>query len=257
MVVAAEEVQPRLDQAALTAPGDDRVWLARAYLAERYGHYAEARQWLDASLRKHPTDPVVWRADLQWALAADEPQEALRALARIPADRVRSPERLFLRAWFAAHRNDPNGERDRPRATHRGRSRQHPALDRLATLALQAGQLDRAAAFRRRQEETHRDKELYRRLLLEDRAPIPPDELHDRARLAERLGRWFEARGWLTLALEHDPGDRLARDAPGPTRPRRIARPTLPPLRSLLELVGESARRRRPSRGRNGAEPPV
>jgi tetratricopeptide (TPR) repeat protein len=240
VVVAAEEVQLTLDQAARTAPDDDRVWLARAYLAERYGRYAEARQWLDASLRRHPTDPVVWRADLQWALAADEPHEALRALARIPADRIRAPERSFLRAWFAARRNDPEGERTALERLIEVDPGNTGALDRLATLAVQAGQLDRAAAFRKRQEDTHRDQQLYRRLMLDDRVPIPPDELHDRARLAERIGRWFEAKGWLTLALERDFGDRLARDALD-----RLARDVrtssdAPTAATALDLVGES-----------------
>jgi tetratricopeptide (TPR) repeat protein len=237
VVVAAEELQLTLDQAARTAPDDDRVWLARAYLAERYGRYAEARQWLDASLHRHPSDPVVWRADLQWALAADEPHEALRALARVPTDRIPAPERLVLRAWFAARRNDPEGERTALERLIEVDPGNTPALDRLATLALQAGQLDRTAVFRKRQEETHRDQELYRRLVLEDRAQIPPEELHDRARLAERLGRWFEAKGWLTLALEHNPGDRLARDALDRlAHDVRASDPTAGA--SLLELVG-------------------
>ena len=131
------------------APDDDRVWLARAYLASRYGRYSEARTWLDASLRKHPEDPVVWRADLQWAIAAEDPQEAMRALARVPADRIPAPERLFLRAWFAARRNDLEAERtalEHLIAVDPGNTQ---GLDRLASLALQAGQVDRAAAFRR------------------------------------------------------------------------------------------------------------
>ena len=61
VIVAANEIQPVLDQAARVAPDDDRVWLARAYLALRYGRCAVAHVWLDASLQKHPEDPVVWR----------------------------------------------------------------------------------------------------------------------------------------------------------------------------------------------------
>jgi enediyne biosynthesis protein E4 len=240
VVVAAEELQPRLDQAALTATDDDRVWLARASLAERYGRYADARQWLDAALHKHPADPDVWRLDLEWALAADQPQEARRALAGIPADRARPPEYLSIRAWFAAGRNDFEAERialDQLIDVDPGNTQ---ALDRLATLALRAGQLDRAAAIRKRQENTQRDKEAYRRLMLQDRAPIPPDELHERARLAERLGRWFEAKGWLTLALQHDAGDRFARDSLDRLASDVRTSSDRPASATLLDLVGES-----------------
>jgi enediyne biosynthesis protein E4 len=240
VVVAAEEVQPLLDQAAVTSPDDDRAWLARAHLAARYGRYAEAREWLDASVCKRPADPVVWRADLEWALAADQPREALRALAGIPPDHVRSPERLIVRAWFAARRNDPKAERLALEQLIEVEPGNTAVLDRLATLAVQAGHLDQATALRKRQEDTLRDKVLYRRLMLDDGAPIAPDELHKRAGLAERLGRWFEAKGWLTLALEHDSGDQLARDALA-----RLARDVRtssdpPAVETLLDLVGES-----------------
>ena len=98
----------------------------------------------------------------------------MRALARIPADRIPLPERLFLRAWFAAqsqrHRTGNASPWNNSSQIDPGNTQ---GLDRLASLALQAGQLDRAAAFRRRQEEANRDKELYRRLLIEDRRQSP------------------------------------------------------------------------------------
>jgi tetratricopeptide (TPR) repeat protein len=244
VVVAAEEVQPVLDQAARAAADDDRVWLARAELATRYGHPAEARRWLDQCRLQCPNDPVVWRAVLQWSLAAQEPQEAACALAKLPTDRVTELERLSLRAWFAAQRNDPDAERftlEELIAVDPGNTQ---AIDRLATLALQAGQADRADALRRLQAELLRDKERYRRLLIADRTPIPQNELHDRAWLAERLGRWFEARGWLSLALERDSGDRLAHAAldrlAHDARARASESPVpAPPGASLLDLAGE------------------
>jgi tetratricopeptide (TPR) repeat protein len=239
VVVAAEEVQPALDQAARVAPEDDRVWLARAYLASRYGRNSEARMWLDACLRKRPEDPVVWRANLQWAMAALDLNEASRALARLPADRITAIERLSIRAWFAARRHDPETQRaavERLIAVDPGNTQ---AIDQLASLLHQAGQVDRAASLRRCQEGTNRDKERYRRLLVEDRPRISQDELRERASLAERLGRWFEAKGWLSLALERDRGDRVARDALDRVA-REIHAAENRSGASLLDLVGNS-----------------
>jgi len=241
VVVAAEEVQPVLDRAASAAPDDDRAWLARAHLASRYGRHAEARRWLDRCLDRHPHDPVVWRAVLQWAHDAGEPQEAVRALAKVPANWVTATERCSLRTWLAAQRKDLAAERaalEQLIALEPGDS---SALDRLVALALQSGQADRAAALRRRQEAIIRDKERYRRLVIVDRTPLPREELYERARLAERLGRWFEARGWLTLALERDASDRLARaDLDRLARDPRTADPPVPTGTSLLDLVRQS-----------------
>jgi tetratricopeptide (TPR) repeat protein len=239
VIVAVEEVQPALDHAARGATEDHRVWLARAYLASRYGRSTEAREWLDAILRKNPEDPVAWRADLDWALASEDADEALRALTKLSAHQIRLSEQLSLRAWFAARRNDPTAERAALERLLIADPANTPALDRLASLALQAGQTDRAAMLRERQDAINRDKNRYRWLLAEDRSPLSPDDLHQRADLAERLGRWFEARCWLTLALERDSGDGRAQAAL-----ERLARTSAagdaPAAISLEDLVGES-----------------
>jgi thioredoxin-like negative regulator of GroEL len=241
VIVAAEEVQPFLDQAALTAPDDDRVWLARAYLATRYGRYTEARDWLDRCQARHPDEPLLPRARLQWALAAGEPEDARHALAQIPAESVDAAERWSLLAWFAARRRDVQAERSALENLIAIEPGHTPALDRLATFALQAGDPEQAAALRRRQEEALRDKERYRRLLIADPNPIPRDELHERARLAERLGRRFEAQGWLTLALERNSADQAARDALDRlAHHARTTAPPTPPWALLLDLPGDS-----------------
>ena len=203
--------------------------LARAHLAAQYGRYDEARDWLDACSTSIP-DPlfagVLPRARLRWVLAAGEPDEVPGALAEIPADRFDAEELWSLRAWFAARLGDPEAERD---------ALEHVVADRAygqtrcsiawAELAVRAGQADRAAAIRRRQEEALRDQDRYRRLMIAGTDPIPVGELRERARLAGRLGRRFEAEGWLTLALERDPGDRQAREALDRLRAGEIQRP--------------------------------
>ena len=78
--------------------------------------------------------------------------------------------------------------------------------------------------------------------MIENRDPIPRDELHERARLAERLGRWYEAQGWLRLAVERDPADRAAREALDRLAQADFAAapPPARPGSSLLDLVRES-----------------
>jgi tetratricopeptide (TPR) repeat protein len=248
VIVASQEVQPILDLAARTAPDDDRVWLARARLASQYGRHDEARDWLERCerLRSDPTrSELLWRARLQWALAALDPQAARRALALAAPHSFTESERFSLRAWFAARRNDSSTE---------GAALEHviafepgntPALDRLVSLATEAGRTERAAELRKLRAERLADKNRYRRLVLSDRTRISQEELHERARLAERLGRWFEARGWLTLALDHDSGDhraragleRLASDAR--VRASELLAAAAPGV-SLLELLGEA-----------------
>ncbi len=213
VIVADEEVRPVLDQAARTARGDDRVWLLLRLLATQYGRYAEARRCLDSCNPDASLTPILNRARLRWALAAGETEEAWRVLRWIPTENIDASEPHSLRAWFAARRNDPEAERSALEQLIAVEPGNTQAFDRLSALAIQAGHADRAAAFRRRQEEALRDKERYRRLMIENRDPIPRDELDERARLAERLGRWFEAQGWLRLAVERDPADRAAREA--------------------------------------------
>ncbi len=241
MVVAAEEVQPILDQAAKAACVNCGILLVHARLAMQYGRYAEARRYLDSCNPDAMPAGILPRIRLGWALAAGEAEEARQLLREIPAAEIAPSEAPSLRAWFAARRGDPSAERSALEQLIAVEPGNTAALDRLASLAGQAGDPDRAAAIRRRQEEALRDKDRYRRLMIENRDPIPQDELHERARLAERLGRWYEAQGWLSLALERLPADRparaelerLARDAPGTVAVTRTRS-------SLLDLVGES-----------------
>ncbi len=239
MVVAAEEVQPILDQAARTAQQDDRVWLARARLAAQYGRYDEARRCLDQCIPDSFLAGNLPRIRLRWALDAGEVEEAYRVLGGIAAEEIPASEPPSLRAWFSARRNDPAAERSALEQLIAVEPGNTAALDRLVELARKDGDLDRAEAIRRRQEEALRDKERYRRLMIENRDPIPRDELHERGRLAERLGRWYEAQGWMKLALERDANDRAARDAL-----ERLARDApkaiTQPHASLLDLVRES-----------------
>ena len=74
-----------LGKAKLSAPDDDRVWLGLADLATRTGRFDEAGDWLARCERARPEDRAVWRARLNWALAAGRPDEVVRAATHLPA----------------------------------------------------------------------------------------------------------------------------------------------------------------------------
>jgi tetratricopeptide (TPR) repeat protein len=228
-----ERIRATLDRAGSMAPGDDRVWLARAHLAILTGQYAEAEPRLDACLLRRPDDPAVWRARLEWARATGRVDEARRALGRIPARGV-PPGRVWaLRAWFAAQRGDEDAERHALEQLAEADPGETAALERLAELAIRAHRTDRAAELRRRK--AQRDRSLHRYQNLIKDGHLERDAL-EMARLAEALGRRFEARAFLTLAERRQPADpevrtALARvgrgqpavDAPGQTLADRLA----------------------------------
>ncbi len=223
-----------LDSAAAEAPDDDRVWLGRADLATRSGRFQEADDWLTRCEQRRPKDPAVAFARLDWAVASNRPDIAARALPRLTADRLTPAKVVALRAWFASRRGDEPAERaalTNLLALDPGDS---APLERLAELASKAGQADLAAQFRRRKAEVDRTREGYRKLIIEADLTSHFAEL---ARLAESLGRRFEARGWWTILSRRGGDDSEARTAIA-----RLDRPEPPELgRTLASLVAEVA----------------
>ena len=205
VVVAEDEMKPILDAAAKAARKDDRVWLVRASLATRYGRFDEAKRWLDACRKAAPGDPVVARLLLRWALDADRPDEAAKALVPLAAKDLEPREILALRAWNARRRNDAVGERRALEEQLRLRPDDVAALDRLHVMARESGESGRDKELRERKIAIEQDREKYRWLLInlpKTLAEVPAEEL---AKNAERLGRDFEARGWWTLAQGQSP----------------------------------------------------
>ena len=84
------------------------------------------------------------------------------------------------------------------------------ALDRLALLARNAGQADRATEYRRRKAKLDAARDRYRLLIDE---PLTPDSFAELAGLAESLGLQFAARGWWSLRARFVPADRSAAEA--------------------------------------------
>ena len=230
VIVAGEEVGPVLDQAERTATDDPYVWLARTTSPPSTGSMKrQVVGWIvsisDTStmLRSRGSSPAP-ACDGRWPPAVRTRRGGRWPRSRPTASSRGSPGRSAPGSPRIAA--IPRRERDALEhvvAIEPGDTR---ALDRLAELAIRAGQADRAAAIRRRQEEALRDKERYRRLLIADRGLSSVPELRERARLAERLGRRFEAEGWLRLIPTGDPEARGRSTVCGLARSRR--RPSCP-----------------------------
>ncbi|MDR3619600.1 MAG: FG-GAP-like repeat-containing protein [Paludisphaera borealis] len=199
-----DQIRARLDEAARLAPDDDRVMLGRARFLLATGEVAEAGALLDRCLEQRPDDPAVQEARLDWAMTAKRPDEAARALRKLPADRLSIGLISTIDAWAAALAGDADAER---RALE-GRLDADPgdatALDRLASLAMGAGRDASAAEYRRRKDVIDQARRRYLVLLQFELRSAEHEEL---AHLAETLGRWPEAWGWWTLAAREHRGD--------------------------------------------------
>jgi tetratricopeptide (TPR) repeat protein len=211
VVVAREELDDPLQGASEFAADDHRVWVARANLALRYGNEPEARRWIEACLKRRPDDPAVWQARLNWAMLIVDTEAAFEALDHIPADRFSADEARGLAVWFSGHRNDPNKEKAALVEQLKHEPDRPSAIARLALLAHEAGDLSLSRALRQRKTELESLRQEYRRLLIVDRDRFTFPELQQRAVLAEKLGRWFEAEGWWVLAVEQSPDSQMAR----------------------------------------------
>ncbi len=225
-VVAIREA---VDRAAKSAPDDDRVRLARAYLATQTGRFAEAARDLDACLAHRPDDPAVWLARLEWGRSSGNPLEVERALPHLRADILSEAETLDLRAWLAAQRGDLRAERLALEELVERSPGDARALDRLAAIAWESGRKDLAADLRRRKADVDQARERYRTLLAHRAEAESYVEL---AGLAGALGRRFEAEGWLALAAmrgREGPAIREAR-----SRLRGLPDPPSPPADQTL-----------------------
>ena len=191
-------------------PEDDRVWLARANLAIRTGAYDEAKHWLDACQATRSDDPPVWRARLNWGMATNQVDVVKDAQIHWP-DLKSTPAQLHsVNAWLANHRGDFAGERQELEALITVDPSKVTALGRLAELAERDGQPARAAEYRRKQGDVQR---LLARSLKLNARKQPFRDAPELARIAEQLGRRFEARAFLTIALSDDPSrDDLRRE---------------------------------------------
>jgi tetratricopeptide (TPR) repeat protein len=223
-----------LEEAHRTSPDDDRVWLALANLETRAGRFKQAGGWLERCERARPDDPAVWRSRLDWARAADRPDEVLRAASHLPARTFDQARVLELRAWLAGRGGDRQAERTELAALLALEPADSTAIERLADLAVQDGKKERVAELRRRKEEIEKQREEYRQLM--NRPELAPLAA-ELAPMAEAIDRRFDAKAWWRLAIQRDPAVR----AEAERALARLARTTVPPAAgtgSLADLLG-------------------
>jgi tetratricopeptide (TPR) repeat protein len=230
--VPVEVIGSDLDPAARSNPQDDRIWLGKANLAIRVGAYDEAARWLDACLRRRPDDVPVWRARLDWAVATRRVAEAQEAMTHLPVGESAPAQVPRLAAWLARRRGDRGAERRALERLIAVDPTDTAAFGRLAELAVRDGQPARADELRRRKLEIDRLEARYQEL---SRRNQPTRDAAEMAHLAEQLGRRFEARAYLTVAIAADPDrDDLRRDR---DRLNRLDRSRQEPGRTLADVL--------------------
>jgi tetratricopeptide (TPR) repeat protein len=197
-----ETVRATLEQAGQVAPDDDRIWLWKANRAIRTKSYDEAARWLDRCLERRPQDVAVWQARLDWAVATHRVAVAREALKHLPAAESNPAQVEKLAAWFAAQRGDDETERKSLEHLIAADPTDFAALDRLVELHLKNGQSDVAAALRRQKDKIAGLQARYDKLFKRHQ---PRRDAAEMARIAEQLGRRFEARAFLTIALGASP----------------------------------------------------
>jgi tetratricopeptide (TPR) repeat protein len=198
-----ETIRASCDQAARLAPEDDRVWLGRANVAILTGAYDEAGRWLDACQQRRPDDVPVWRARLRWGIATNRIDVVEEAVTHLPATESTPAHLHRVNAWLASRRGDAATERRELERLVAADPADLTAGDRLAQLAERDRQPARVAELLRRKAEIGRLLARYTELY-ERKQPLR--DAVRMARLAEQLGRRFEARAFLTLAISQEPG---------------------------------------------------
>jgi tetratricopeptide (TPR) repeat protein len=223
-------------------PNDDRVSLGKANLAIRTGQFDTASKELDACLTARPADPVVWRAKLDLALARGDLAATWTALEKLPATALSEIELAKLRAWLAEHQEEPTRERAELLKVAELEPGDTTTLERLATLANNAGDKEGYARFRARQSEMAAAKEEYKNLLRRDSIGDPAQL----ARLAKILGRATEANGWSAIrdGKATDPGKARPPIEPAASASATEAMPgpSLAERCTDLRLIGPSPR---------------
>jgi tetratricopeptide (TPR) repeat protein len=198
---SVEDVRAYLDQAGQMAPDDDRVWLGRANLAIRTRDYPEAKRWLEKCVERRPHDVPVWSARLRLGIAANEIDVVKQALEHVPADDLTLAQIHRIDAWLAMRQGDNDSERRALEELIDADPADIVTFDRLAELTEMAGQPARAQDLRGKKAEIVRLRTRYEKLF--DRNQ-PIRDAEEMARIADQLGRTFEARAFLAIEIAAD-----------------------------------------------------
>jgi tetratricopeptide (TPR) repeat protein len=200
--VPIESVRVYLDQAARLAKDDERVRLGQANLAIRTGAYDEAGRHLDFCQQTRPEDIPAWRARLNWGMATNRIDVVRQAVTRLTAAKTDPAQLHRINAWLASKQGDVKTEGHELELLLATDPADLPTLDRLAHVAEQDGQPARATELRRKKSEFEGLRARYEQRY-ERKQPIR--DAVEMAKLAMSLGRQFEARGFLTVAISENP----------------------------------------------------
>ena len=236
---AVQDQRRQLEEAQRLAPEDDRVWLGLALLNLEEGRLDDSANWLRRCLDARPDDPAVHRAQLRLAMARDDASEAREALAHLAEEDLTPDQILTLEAWFAEHRGDLDAARSALVHLLERSPTNLEALERLAGLLVRAGDPESSAELRARKAELDAVMNNYRsRYFKADLAREGPDL----AKLAETLGRWFEAEAWWTLIARSRGHDDETRAALFRLRERRQSTADLANIPTLNDLRAQVAK---------------
>jgi tetratricopeptide (TPR) repeat protein len=198
----AELLRLYLDQMGKLAQDDDRVWLGRANLAIQTGKYDDAKRWLDACQRRRANDVPVWRAWRDWGFATNRIEVVKQAIEHLPAADSSPTDAYQLNAWLCRQRGDAAGEHQELERLLAANPSDLKALDRLSKLATDSGNAAEVAELARKRAEIDQLWARYRKLYERGQ---PVRDAEEMAHLAKALGRTFEARVFLTLAILEEP----------------------------------------------------
>jgi tetratricopeptide (TPR) repeat protein len=168
----------------------------------RLKSYEEAARLIDLCLKRRPEDLAVWHARLDWAVATNRVPLAQQALKHLPEAELGSAQIERLAAWFAAQHGDDEAERRNLERLIAVDPTDFTAHDRLIELLVKSGRIDLAAEQRRRKDDIAQLQARYRKLFTRNQ---PRRDALEMGRLAEQLGRRFEAKAFLTIALASTP----------------------------------------------------
>jgi hypothetical protein len=142
-------------------------------------------------------------------MATDRIDAVERAMTHLPDVASLSADRHRINAWLAGHRGDFAKERSELELLIVADPGDLSAFDRLIDIHKKGSQPALAAeVFQKR----NAVRELLGRYMMLHGRNQPIRNAEEMAKIAEQLGRKFEARGFLTIALFQDPGRKDLRE---------------------------------------------
>jgi tetratricopeptide (TPR) repeat protein len=200
-------LRENLEEALRRSPEDDRVWLGLGRVATLEGRFDEASNWLRRCSSRHPDDQAILQAWLDWSRSSGSTSELRRFLASPRGAEFEPVERLADRAWLAQRACATDLEEQALECWLQKAAHNPVALERLGTLAAQAGAYARAEELRRRKARVDEALDRYQRRIESHESFASLADRVAMAQVADEAGRPFDAEAWCTLAERIEPGN--------------------------------------------------